>query len=67
MKIVSDMAETKDYQLWVEKVDESGQVGIVIEDGMVKVTKYQSPVWPSSGIQSPPGGGQFERKVQCIQ
>jgi DNA repair exonuclease SbcCD ATPase subunit len=39
MKIVSDMATTKDYQLWVEKVDESGQVGIVIEDGQVKGAK----------------------------
>jgi len=29
------MVKDKDYQIWIERVDESGQVGIVIEDGMV--------------------------------
>jgi len=29
------MAKENDYQLWVEQVEESGQVGIYIEDGSV--------------------------------
>lgn len=36
LKIISEMAEANDYQVWLERVDESGKVGIVIEDGMVK-------------------------------
>ncbi len=29
-------ANERDFQIWIERVDESGQVGICIEDGMVK-------------------------------
>jgi recombinational DNA repair ATPase RecF len=33
---LADMAAAQDFQLWVERVDESGAVGIVIEDGTVR-------------------------------
>lgn len=36
LKLISEMAEAQDYQVWLEKVDETGKVGIVIEDGQVK-------------------------------
>lgn len=36
MKLIQEMVKEKDYQVWVEVVDESGKVGVVIEDGMVK-------------------------------
>lgn len=42
MKIVKLTAENfkklkdKDYQIWIEMVDESGKVGIYIEDGELK-------------------------------
>lgn len=39
MKILADMAEAKDYQIWVERVDSSGKVGFVLEDGYVKSKK----------------------------
>jgi hypothetical protein len=35
MKIVEEMARSGDFQVWVEQVDESGKIGIVIEDGHV--------------------------------
>ncbi len=35
MKVIEEMAKEKDFQFWVEQVDESGKVGIVIEDGHV--------------------------------
>jgi DNA repair exonuclease SbcCD ATPase subunit len=35
MKIIEDMAKDNDYQVWVEVVDESGKIGIVIDDGAV--------------------------------
>lgn len=35
LAIISKMVEAEGYQAWVERVDESGKVGIVIEDGMV--------------------------------
>lgn len=33
------LANEKDYQIWIERVDESGNVGICIEDGMIKNNK----------------------------
>jgi len=36
LKIVQDLAKEKDYQIWLEKVTDGGQCGIVIEDGEVK-------------------------------
>ncbi len=35
MRLIEEMAVEHDFQVWVERVDESGQVGIVIEDGQV--------------------------------
>lgn len=36
MKIIQDMVKEHDYQCWVEIVDESGKMGIYIEDGEIK-------------------------------
>jgi DNA repair exonuclease SbcCD ATPase subunit len=35
MKILAKMAKENDFQIWMAKVDSSGKVGIVLEDGMV--------------------------------
>lgn len=42
MAIIEQMAKDRDYQVWIEKVDESGKVGIVIEDGAVKKSKEEN-------------------------
>jgi DNA repair ATPase RecN len=36
MALVAEMAAGHDYQVWIERVDETGSVGIVIEDGAVR-------------------------------
>ena len=36
LKEIVAQAKDKDYQLWIEKVDESGQVGFFIESGEIK-------------------------------
>lgn len=36
LALIREMAQEKDYQVWVEVVDESGKMGVVIEDGEVK-------------------------------
>lgn len=36
MKLIHDMAAEKDYQVWIEVVDDSGKMGVMIEDGQVK-------------------------------
>lgn len=38
LKILGEMAEANDFQVWLEAVDSTGKVGIVIEDGAVKST-----------------------------
>lgn len=35
MQIVADMARDGDYQVWIERVDETGEVGFYMEDGGV--------------------------------
>lgn len=35
LKEVAAMAKDRDYQVWIERCDESGQVGFYIEDGQV--------------------------------
>lgn len=35
MRLIEEMAVEHDYQVWIERVDESGAVGVVIEDGQV--------------------------------
>lgn len=35
LALIAAMAKEKDYQVWLERVDTSGKIGIVIEDGMV--------------------------------
>jgi hypothetical protein len=42
MKLVEEMANKHNYQIWMERVDESGAVGIVIEDGMVKAVNERA-------------------------
>lgn len=36
MKVIEEMARDKDFQVWMEKIDDSGKVGIYLEDGEVK-------------------------------
>ncbi|HEY1035573.1 MAG TPA: AAA family ATPase [Pseudoxanthomonas sp.] len=36
LRLVGEMAEAADYQVWIEQVDTSGKVGIVMEDGAVR-------------------------------
>jgi DNA repair exonuclease SbcCD ATPase subunit len=43
--LIAEMAKAQDYQVWLEKVDTSGKIGIVIEDGMV-VAVDGEPVAP---------------------
>lgn len=35
MALVTEMAEAHDFQVWVERVDETGEVGVYLEDGSV--------------------------------
>jgi ABC-type dipeptide/oligopeptide/nickel transport system ATPase component len=43
MEIVKKMAIERDYQIWIESVDTSGKVGIVMEDGEVKTVNEEEP------------------------
>ena len=36
MAMLAEMADANDFQIWIERVDSSGKIGIVIEDGAVK-------------------------------
>jgi DNA repair exonuclease SbcCD ATPase subunit len=35
LKQIANSAKENDYQIWIERVDESGKIGVVIEDGSV--------------------------------
>jgi len=36
MRMLAEMATAQDYQVWIERVDGSGKVGFVLEDGFIK-------------------------------
>ncbi len=36
MQLLGQMADSNDFQIWIERVDTSGKVGVVMEDGEVK-------------------------------
>lgn len=36
LRLIAEMADARDFQVWVESVDSSGKVGFVIEDGLVR-------------------------------
>ena len=36
LRMISEMANKSDYQIWIEKVDSTGKVGFYIEDGEIK-------------------------------
>lgn len=48
MKVIEDLAAENGYQVWIEKVDDSGKVGIVIEDGMVKAVNEDKQIKSNS-------------------
>lgn len=37
LAIIEEMAGKNEFQIWMEKVDDSGEIGVYIEDGEVKV------------------------------
>lgn len=39
LKLVAELAREKDYQIWIERVDTTGSIGIVMEDGEVAANK----------------------------
>jgi DNA repair exonuclease SbcCD ATPase subunit len=43
LAIIEQLAIDNDFQVWAECVDESGEVGIVIEDGKVAWDNYNEP------------------------
>jgi hypothetical protein len=38
LKLITEMADKNDYQVWVETVNTSGNVGVYLEDGSVVST-----------------------------
>ena len=39
LRMVAEMATSEDFQVWIEQVDTTGRVGIVMEDGAVRGTE----------------------------
>lgn len=42
LNLIASIAAKHDYQVWIEKMDESGKIGIVIEEGEVKIVNKGS-------------------------
>jgi hypothetical protein len=42
IEFIKQIAKEKDFDIWIEKVDESGKIGIFIEDGEVKINNYET-------------------------
>lgn len=48
--LIEELAKEFNFQAWVEKVDESGRVGVVIENGEVKADHYATPPEAAAAI-----------------
>jgi len=46
LKLIAGMVELADYQLWLERVDSSGRVGIVMHDGAVVAVDGEAMTHP---------------------
>lgn len=71
MKLLAEIAQKNDFQLWIERVDDSGMVGFVFEDGHVRIASIvtpeaapqQQPLIPSEPVpQSAVGGFPYGSK-----
>ena len=49
MAVVEQMATDKDFQVWIEQVEESGRVGVYIEDGHVAAVDGQQTQEAANG------------------
>ena len=52
MKTLAAMAEEHDYQIWIERVDSTGTIGFVLEDGHVKGQEIQVEEKPKPETES---------------
>lgn len=43
LKLLAEMADKADCQVWIERVDSSGKIGFVLEDGHLKVEPIAQP------------------------
>jgi hypothetical protein len=42
LEVLAQLAEEHDFQIWMARVDTSGKVGIVLEDGQIKENHYEA-------------------------
>ena len=49
LAVLAEMAEQHDFQIWMARVDTSGKVGIVLEDGEVKTDNYEAEASETNG------------------
>lgn len=72
MKVLADMADANDYQIWIERVDSSGTVGFVLEDGHIKgqtiEPKAKAEAAPKAKAVKPEGlKAQEEAKAEMMR
>jgi len=56
MALIEEMATDNDYQVWIERVDETGKIGITIEDGAVVEAEPVDPIRGPMVVPDPKGG-----------
>lgn len=64
MKALAEFAETNDFQIWLEKVDGSGEIGIVMEDGHVKGQELEPE---DDATASEPEKGAEQQPVEPVE
>jgi len=51
MKVIEEMAEEHDFQVWIERVDSTGKMGVFIQEGEI-VADNQAPAEPQTEDES---------------
>jgi ABC-type dipeptide/oligopeptide/nickel transport system ATPase component len=60
LEMIKTMAIERDYQIWIERVDTSGKIGIVLEDGEVKAVNEDEPTEASALAEVAAAGVQID-------
>lgn len=57
MTTLTEMADKHDYQIWIERVDSSGTIGFVMEDGHLKGQVFEEAAKAESEAEKPKENG----------
>lgn len=64
LDLIASMAQTSDFQIWIEQVDTTGKIGVYLEDGEVKAINEEPKDQPPTAPAARPRRKKKEKTAQ---